>query len=152
MIDASGLRFTAIDWTRGLTRVVIVLVVAYWLTAFAASYSAYYNQPAPEGHFHFRAVDGRTFNLDIEGGACTQALGGITRALRQEHGAILQPNQCALSERNGERLRRREGAKAAGAVLAGWAAAFVVVGGILAAGFWIGSGFADRPRPDDNQA
>jgi hypothetical protein len=151
MIDAGDFRLTAVDWTRGMTRVVIVLVAAYWLTAFAASYGAFYNQPPPEGRFHFRAVDGRTFNLDIEGGACAQALDGITRALRQEHGAVLQPNQCALSERNADQLRRRNGAKAAVGVLAGWAVAFVVVGGILATGSWIGRGFLGRPRQEDSQ-
>lgn len=152
MMDAGDLRFTAVDWTRGLTRVAIVVAVAYWLTAFAASYSAYYNQPPPEGQFHLRAVDGRTFNLDIEGGACVKALSGITEALHQKYGAVLEPNQCALSQRNGERLRRRDGAKAAGTVLAGWAAVFAGVGGILAAGGWIGSGFLGRPRADESQA
>lgn len=134
------------NWRRGLVRLLIVLAVGYWALALITAYNAFQAAPAPAGHHTLKSLDGRYYSIDIDGGgSCESAIQGIAADLRKPpEKAFLEPNACARSTANAAHLRRRDGLRAARSALVDWGTAFLWIAGVLAALWWIVSGFANK--------
>ena len=123
----------------------------YWLFAGLDTLDVYRSEPSdtPEGAYVLKTAEGKFLEIQINPpGTCDRLLPEITADLKKSEGHSIAPGACAYSEANRQALRQRDGRRSAAKRLGQYAAAFALIGGLIAAAWWIGAGFTgQRTKP-----